>query len=444
MKKYTIIIFFLLNSYQFACSCMYVPLKKQYNSADVIFIGKVVEISRIGNVKREYKFIFEVIKSYKGIHTKNIAVKTGSGSGDCGYGFHYGKIYLVYAYGENEYSTSICTRTAHISEASLDLTFLEKIPRSLESTAIIGKLSLFVNNELSAYDLPSLKNFKFNLKNNTNDYLIKTDSNGIYYIENLNPGNYQVVLDKELHLALKSSFLSYPDIVIVEYDVIEYNLVLTNINKVEGIMLDENNLPIKNGKVELIPEKYFLDYENKFIYETYDCKSEENGRFIFENVPSGKYFLGINMAKEPSHSVPYPRLFYKDVRDFSDATIIDLNKKNEFSNLLLKVSKTYKTYIINCKLKTADGVFWNHAFVTLCRKSKNGLWEDIEPGFRKNNQGEFFITRIENIEGWLVIEPKRKREYSEKGLRPKRVTPLKIEANKDYNDLDIIIELEKR
>jgi hypothetical protein len=423
---------------------MYVSLKEQYNSADVIFIGRVVEIFRITNVKIEYKYVFEVIKDYKGINTKDITIKTGSGGGDCGYRFNDGDIYLVYAYGDSEYTTSICTRTKHISNAALDLKFLDKIPGSLESTAIIGKLSLYVNNELSLYDLPPLKNFKFKLKTNNINHIVETDSNGIYYIGNLTSGNYQAMFEKELHLSLKNSFLSYPDIVISESDVNEYNLVLTNINKVEGILMDEKKLLIEKGKVELVPEKYFLDYENKSNYETYDCWSDENGRFIFENVPNGKYLLGINTVKEPRHLVPYPKLFYKDASDLSDATIIDLNEKSEFSNLLLKVIKTYKTYIINCTLKKTDGDFWNDASVTLCRKSKIGLWEPIEIGFRKNDKGEFYIKRIENIGGWLIIKPRTNQKYSEKGWRPKKVPPIEIEANKDYDSIEIIVELEKR
>jgi hypothetical protein len=102
-------------------------VKKARKQARAVFIGKVVEIRRdpqayIVGVK------FQVQNAWKGTFPYEVTVDTGLGSGDCGYRFEIGEIYLVYAYGSNESSlvTNICQRTAPLVDASADIKVLGK------------------------------------------------------------------------------------------------------------------------------------------------------------------------------------------------------------------------------------------------------------------------------------------------------------------------------
>ena len=68
---------------------------------------------------RSAKVEFKVEKFWKGPRAKKISLKyIGS---DCAYQFVVGKKYLVYAYGKEILSTSICTRTKELDKASDDL-----------------------------------------------------------------------------------------------------------------------------------------------------------------------------------------------------------------------------------------------------------------------------------------------------------------------------------
>jgi hypothetical protein len=53
-----------------------------------------------------------------------VVVYTGWGGGDCGYEFQVGSSYLVYAGGQTDLGTSICSRTADLGHAQADLAVL--------------------------------------------------------------------------------------------------------------------------------------------------------------------------------------------------------------------------------------------------------------------------------------------------------------------------------
>jgi hypothetical protein len=125
-----------------ACDCIVPrptePLSQQVNNArrasQTVFSGDVLKIDRVPPL---VLVTFEVDKLWKGVFQRTLVVSTGTD--DCGYTFHVGEHYLVYAVAwpnATDYSlgkeigfTSICHRTALLSRATADLQVLGK-PRS--------------------------------------------------------------------------------------------------------------------------------------------------------------------------------------------------------------------------------------------------------------------------------------------------------------------------
>ena len=117
-----------------SCSCMEAPEPGvALAEASAVFLGiaRVVhppamirvadDAYRRGPVVVE----FDVLSSWKGPDRDHIVVRTGAGGGDCGYRFHEGVSYLVYAYGKKDtIGTSICSRTRPGRSAQSDLTAL--------------------------------------------------------------------------------------------------------------------------------------------------------------------------------------------------------------------------------------------------------------------------------------------------------------------------------
>jgi len=113
-----------------ALSCICAPkpsVRRSLSESNAVFIGRVIARhsawieSASGLGSSDYSFTFEVERLYKGALSSEVTVLTGRGYGDCGYHFQVGEKYLVYAYGDKELKTNICTRTTNMSKAGADL-----------------------------------------------------------------------------------------------------------------------------------------------------------------------------------------------------------------------------------------------------------------------------------------------------------------------------------
>jgi len=121
-------IFFMivLSNVLFACECYERgSVESEFFKHDTVFIGKVIKIEQSINTL-EVKF--ELIKSYKGVPDKSIVVSTSVSGKACGFPFKENEKYLIWASNyEGKLSTSICSGTKGLTEATEDLKGLDKI-----------------------------------------------------------------------------------------------------------------------------------------------------------------------------------------------------------------------------------------------------------------------------------------------------------------------------
>jgi hypothetical protein len=102
-----------------ACSCAAQTVEQAKHAASAIFEGRV---TRIDDPQGAPTVHFRVVRSFKGPSHEAAEVHTASNSAACGYGFEQGQSYLVYANDEGgALSTSLCSRTQPIADASEDL-----------------------------------------------------------------------------------------------------------------------------------------------------------------------------------------------------------------------------------------------------------------------------------------------------------------------------------
>nr|CAA9250757.1 hypothetical protein AVDCRST_MAG63-1909 [uncultured Armatimonadetes bacterium] len=66
-------------------------------SASAVFAGTVLSVTALGNAKT---VVFAVERTWKGAASSTMVVSTADSTGACGYSFHTGQRYLVYAWGE--------------------------------------------------------------------------------------------------------------------------------------------------------------------------------------------------------------------------------------------------------------------------------------------------------------------------------------------------------
>jgi hypothetical protein len=103
--------FFIAQAYN--CNCQPIPFEQQFAQSDLIFHGKVKDISlapdHVNNIIK-----FDVRKVYKGgsNNLNNVLVSTPATQGSCGFSFEPGKSYIIFAMGSpHGLFTTSCTMT---------------------------------------------------------------------------------------------------------------------------------------------------------------------------------------------------------------------------------------------------------------------------------------------------------------------------------------------
>lgn len=132
-----------------ACSCAgSSPPSAAFANADAVFVGKAT--AKFPIPASGVYVPFTVSRSWKGVTSTHVIIYTGSGGGDCGYGFTPGKEYVVYA---NDYNgalgTTICHRTNPTASAITDLLYLSTLSsltlvRAVPWTTYCGSALLIV------------------------------------------------------------------------------------------------------------------------------------------------------------------------------------------------------------------------------------------------------------------------------------------------------------
>jgi len=121
-----------------ACSCMKVTPSEGLSASYAVFTGEVTEIepntaTKFGGIE----ITLRVKKVWKGDIGERVQVRTAGSSAACGYNFVKGETYLVYADRDeaDPMRVSLCSRTALVASAQVDLDFLGKPSREFESDA---------------------------------------------------------------------------------------------------------------------------------------------------------------------------------------------------------------------------------------------------------------------------------------------------------------------
>jgi hypothetical protein len=126
-------IFLMFPNKGYACSCANTSVEDAFDNVDAVFTGKVTAIKKNeketieNNTSIVNVVTIEVTKSWKGVTEKEVTVKTSYSTASCGVHFEMDKEYLIYAYGDNKWSTNICTKTRLLSQAKDDVNILNTL-----------------------------------------------------------------------------------------------------------------------------------------------------------------------------------------------------------------------------------------------------------------------------------------------------------------------------
>jgi hypothetical protein len=172
-----------------------------YSDAEAAVTAKLVKIegSLVDDKYQGQTLDFEVERSFKGLKEKTFQVFQVNTSVTWWYrDKDIGKTLLLYLYKQKEknfYNILQCSRSGEADKSTDALSWLEKLPGSLERNRISG--TLWENNTWAA-----LSNVGVKISNSKNSYDLVTDKNGMFEIWDVVPGDYSIVSQKPSGLSL--------------------------------------------------------------------------------------------------------------------------------------------------------------------------------------------------------------------------------------------------
>ncbi len=333
-----------------ACLCGKVKPCEAYAKASVVFAGSVVDVSMkpaesapVGDVisytltSERPVALIKVEEAFLGVKTKEVEV---SGVGiNCDYDFDVGQRYLVYASrgSDGKLYTSLCSRTAPLSEASEDLAYLRNVTKSLRGGTVSGEVVRAVYR--MGADAPTtepIPKAKVIFNSGGRRFQTHADDKGRFEMRRLPAGRYRVRTDPATNASYADVMTEEPrnewEINVPDHGCVPMWFSLRPSGEVTGYIIDNEERIVKDAEVSILS----LDWKVENEFFLFDDKTNAEGQFKFTFLPPGRYLLGFNIHGGPFRELPYPEFYYPGVVERARATIITLKENQKVSGLKLQ------------------------------------------------------------------------------------------------------------
>lgn len=433
----------------YGCSCGRSTPCEAFGGASAIFVGRAVE----GEERKESKdkggkaatFLlgkvhFVVEEAFIGIDGKEVDIYSDTKS-SCGYWFEHGELYLVYAYGGREkgLSTGQCTRTNRLAQAAEDLAFLQNLPPKGAGVRIFG--SVYTSAPNSNYS-EGLAGIKVTAKDPQGRVFSKeTDDNGKYEFKGLKSGVYTV--EAKLPDYYVQTRLTQSKLTIADRGCAEQNFAAIIDGRVSGALVDADGAPVKRTHparsivVDLIP----IDEAEK-PWTALLSSADEQGHFAFYDVKPGRYWLGVNIKRNPSEDSPYLPTWYPGVADKSQSTIIELGRAEKLTDYTIKLPGKLTSH-------RAQGVIYWPDGRPVPRASVYLESEDY-PGYCVNDcrsadlNGRFELIGYEGTKYRIIASTYINPEAEFSDRRSVFAEPVVIEFREDITGIKMVLSVDQK
>jgi hypothetical protein len=296
-----------------ACSCAGPGLSCDAAwRADAVFVGHVVSIESPSTGGRLVRLA--VIEAFRGFQLSQVTLVTGYGQGDCGYPFRMGESYVVYAHRSptDQLSTSICTRTRPVVNATDDLTYLRSLAaiRPGDLARVAGQVQLWDRTDRALRRMPGIT---VTATREGRTFSARTDDRGEFELTGLPLGKYEVLAKAPEGYEGVPRSLEIHDprgcgapVLYVRYD-----------GHVIGRVVDRSGVGIRGLPLDLVPtadvDKPGGSGNRVQVWTAAD------GTFVLRLVAPGEYLLGFNSVRDHDGQLTFPRAFYPGVAEPTSA-----------------------------------------------------------------------------------------------------------------------------
>ena len=284
---------------------------------------------------------FEVDRAFVNGSPGIVELTTGRGGGDCGYQFVAGKRYLVYAskQASGRLSTGICSRTRPLEAAAEDLAYLATVAQQPPGARVSGRVTHSRRDpfEEEWIDYGPLENVVLNLRGTSFSRDVSTDKDGRYEFSGVAAGTFT------LTLVPPTGFDNgYPEQEIEIRDgraCSSHDFQLRQIARASGTVVDSRGRPLAGILVDAVAAE--LAGHQPPPYQE-PVKTDDRGRFEFDDLPPGVYVFGIDLTKPewppPGYKPAGPAVFLPGTAVARDAAIVELKPNDRVDVGILRLA----------------------------------------------------------------------------------------------------------
>ena len=265
------------------------------------------------------KVTFRVEEPFESIPGKTVDVYGSGTTNDLR--FKVGIRYLVYGFRDKDgkIRTGKCTRTAPVSEAAEDISFLRSLPNRVGGE-ILG-LVRFVSPGTETGTVAGM----ITESGSDGDHKARVAASGWYELKGLVPGDYRETFTPDDN---STEFVSLKLNIPVNGSCAGSGVRLGTVT-VSGSVSDESGTPISGAEVFLF---YALDghFHPDVALKT---RTDLNGKFSFHRVEAAKFILAVQLASSET-------IFFPGTHDVSKTEIIEVHDGKPLLGLAVRVPRT--------------------------------------------------------------------------------------------------------
>ena len=372
---------------------------------------------------------FTIEESFKGIDQKTVDVATGGGHGDCGYPFKAGERYLVYAYKSEgdalnssisrtviggtgalsaPLSANICSRTRRLEFASDDVELIRASIRGKPETRLFGRVREYAK-KLGSYEynidsVRAMSNLKVKAENAGNRYEATTNQEGVFRISDLKPGRYRLtVVLPEGYGPLYDFDPVSVNVKVTPGTCLDFEFDAQIDGRISGHVYDAGGRAV-DDEVQVSIVTLESSTKGIALAESRSEYTKNKGWYEFDGLQPGQYLLGIAIADVPAKHTPYPKTYYPNTSDQTEARIFTLEKGQKLQNIDFHLPPKLTEVIVSGTIVDSAGRPVIEAKVDVIDRENP---QELVFGYdeaKSDNQGHFtlrlFKGRQYRLHGW--------------------------------------------
>ncbi len=301
--------------------------------------GKPYQIMGSGR----YRVTFAVNEQFRGETKRQVTVYTSDESTACGFDFQPGTEYVVFA-GTNrqgdQLSTSVCTMTHAVRDLAKDevVQGMRALATAPSGARIFGSVHLGQEETVPRVTLTVRGPLTLNAT---------TDAAGAYDLKGLPPGQYTVAA------TLPNGFVTGPEqsFTLADKACAEANWYASYDAHVRGRVVGTGGTPIAHLYMELERRG---GAEAGGLYAAETSETDEDGRYEFQRVPPGEYFVIANsLGSAPDR--PYPMMYFPASPTVDNAATVQVKASESLADVNVEMPRAWNKINVLVKVVLATG-----------------------------------------------------------------------------------------